>query len=36
MLETKCKGNLTDDEQKILQGSLSQLRMIFVQLSRGQ
>ncbi|HML74636.1 MAG TPA: DUF1844 domain-containing protein [Anaerohalosphaeraceae bacterium] len=35
MLETKCKGNLTDDEQKILQGSLNQLRMIFVQLSRG-
>lgn len=35
MLETKCKGNLTDDEQKMLQGSLNQLRMIFVQLSRN-
>lgn len=34
LLEQKCKGNLTDDEQQLLQTTLSQLRMLFVNLSR--
>lgn len=33
MLEEKCKGNLTDDEQQLLKGTLEQLRMMFVQIS---
>jgi hypothetical protein len=34
LLEQKCKGNLTAEEQKLLQGTLSQLRMFFVSLSK--
>jgi hypothetical protein len=34
VLEAKSKGNLTENEAKMLQGTLSQLRMIFVQLSK--
>lgn len=34
VLEAKCKGNLTEDEAKMLQGTLGQLRMIFVQLMK--
>lgn len=34
VLEAKSKGNLTDDESKMLQGMLGQLRMIFVQLMK--
>ena len=34
MLETKCKGNLEDDEAAMLDATLSQLRMAFVQLSQ--
>ncbi len=34
MLEEKCKGNLTDDETNMLTETLSQLRMLFVQLSK--
>ncbi len=32
-LEQKTKGNLTDEEQKFLSGTLSQLRMGFVSVS---
>ena len=34
MLEDKCKGNLSDEEVKLLKGTLDQLRMVFVQLSK--
>ena len=34
VLEEKCKGNLSDDESKILKSTLEQLRMAFVQLSK--
>lgn len=33
IIEEKTKGNLTDDEEKMLADTLSQLRMIFVQIS---
>jgi hypothetical protein len=33
ILEEKCKGNLSGDEEKLLKGSLDQLRMLFVELS---
>lgn len=33
-LEEKCKGNLTDDEEKMLTETLGQLRMLYVQLSQ--
>jgi len=33
MLEEKCKGNLTREEQTVLTETLSQLRMVFVKLS---
>jgi hypothetical protein len=33
MLEEKCKGNLTQEEQAVLTDTLSQLRMVFVKLS---
>jgi hypothetical protein len=33
MLEEKCKGNLSSDEQRILSSTLEQLRMLFVKLS---
>ncbi|HOQ04157.1 MAG: DUF1844 domain-containing protein [Anaerohalosphaeraceae bacterium] len=33
MLEEKCKGNLTREEQAVLTETLSQLRMVFVKLS---
>lgn len=36
MLEEKTKGNLTDQEAKLLKETLSQLRMAFVQLSQGK
>lgn len=34
MLEEKCKGNLSDDETNMLKETLSQLRTLFVQLSK--
>jgi hypothetical protein len=34
MLEEKTKGNLTDQEAKLLKETLSQLRMAFVQMSK--
>jgi hypothetical protein len=34
MLEEKCKGNMTDEEEKILKSTVEQLRMLFVQLSK--
>lgn len=34
MMEEKCKGNLTPDEEKLLSSTLEQLRMIFVRLSK--
>jgi hypothetical protein len=34
LLEQKCKGNLSDAEQQLLQSTLSQLRMLFVSLSK--
>ncbi len=33
IIEEKTKGNLTEDEAKLLQSTLGQLRMIFVQLA---
>jgi hypothetical protein len=33
MLEEKTKGNLTDAEQQVLQGSLANLRIAFVKAS---
>ncbi len=36
MLEEKTKGNLTDQESKLLQDTLNQLRMAFVQMSKGK
>lgn len=34
LLEEKCKGNLSDDESKMLKATLDQLRMTFVQLTK--
>ena len=34
-LEEKTKGNLSDQENDALQGSLSQLRMLFVKITGG-
>jgi hypothetical protein len=34
LLEQKCKGNLTAEEQQLLQGTLGQLRILFVNLSK--
>lgn len=34
MIEEKTQGNLTDDEQNILKGSLYELRMKFVEVSK--
>ena len=34
VIEEKSKGNLSDDEAKMLEAALSQLRMTFVQLSQ--
>jgi len=36
MLEEKTKGNLTDQEAKLLKDTLNQLRMAFVQMSKGK
>jgi hypothetical protein len=36
LLEQKCKGNLEPEEQKLLQGVLSQLRMFFVGMSKKE
>jgi hypothetical protein len=36
LLEQKCKGNLEPEEQKLLQGVLSQLRMFFVNMSKKE
>jgi hypothetical protein len=36
LLEQKCKGNLEPEEQKLLQGVLSQLRMFFVNMSQKE
>lgn len=33
LLEEKCKGNLSEQEEKLLKSTLDQLRMLFVQLS---
>jgi hypothetical protein len=33
IIEEKTKGNLTEDEAKLMESTLHQLRMIFVQLS---
>ena len=33
IMEEKTKGNLSDDEEKMLTDMLSQLRMVFVQIS---
>ena len=34
VMEEKTKGNLSDEEAKMLEATLSQLRMTFVQLSK--
>lgn len=34
MLEAKCKDNLSNEESGLLKGTLEQLRMLFVQLSK--
>lgn len=34
LLEDKCKGNLSDEESKMLKATLDQLRMTFVQLTK--
>ena len=34
VIEEKSKGNLSKEESKMLEGTLSQLRMTFVQLSK--
>ena len=34
IIEEKAKGNLTDDEKKMLEGTIHQLRMAFVQVSQ--
>jgi len=34
LLEQKCKGNLAAEEQQLLQGTLGQLRILFVNLSK--
>jgi hypothetical protein len=36
VLAEKTKGNLTDEEHSLLDGTLHQLRMAFVQLSGGE
>ncbi len=33
-LEQKCKGNLTQQEQKILENTLDQVRMVYVEVSK--
>ena len=33
VMEEKTKGNLTDEESKVLTDTLAQLRMLFVQVS---
>ena len=35
VLEQKTKGNLTKDEQRLLDSSLHQLRLVYVEYSRG-
>ncbi len=35
-IEEKTRGNLTEEEEKVLKETLSQVRMIFVQLSNQQ
>lgn len=34
ILEEKCKGNLSEEESKMLKSTLDQLRMAFVQLTK--
>jgi Domain of unknown function (DUF1844) len=36
LLEQKTKGNLTDDEQRLLEQVLYELRMRFVQATQGE
>lgn len=36
VLEEKCKGNLSPDEQKFLDGTLHELRLAYVEVSRRQ
>src|SRR6056297_3647056 len=35
VLEEKCQGNMTDDEKHLLEQSLHELRMAYVQLTSG-
>ncbi|SFH94414.1 DUF1844 domain-containing protein [Planctomicrobium piriforme] len=35
VLETKCKGNLTADESRFLDGTLHELRIAFVEVSKN-
>lgn len=34
MLQEKCKGNMTNDEEQLMESTLNQLRMAFVHMSR--
>ncbi len=36
IIEEKTKGNITDEEKKLLEGTIHQLRMAFVQVSQKQ
>ena len=36
VIENKTQGNLSDEEQRLLQDTLHQLRMIFVQISNAK
>jgi len=36
ILETKCKGNLTEDEERFLGGTLHELRMSYLDVSQKQ
>jgi hypothetical protein len=36
IIEEKTKGNLTDEEKKLLEGTIHQLRMAFVQVSEKE
>jgi hypothetical protein len=34
LIEQKCKGNMTAEEEQLLKGTLSQLRMFFVSIAK--
>lgn len=36
MIRAKTRGNLSDDEQKVLNNAISNLQMVFVEVSKGQ